>query len=74
MKTELETGLLNKYTVYRNDGRDCPGRMHHGCHYFVLDLDHDAIAVEALKFYAENFRETHPEIFADLQALIEEHE
>jgi hypothetical protein len=45
-------GLYRKYDVRRTDGRDAPGEKHEGCLLFVLDLDHDPFAMEAIKAYA----------------------
>lgn len=49
-------GLIGKFTVRRNDGRDVEGEKHHGCRYFVLDLDHDPHAKPALAAYAKSAR------------------
>lgn len=35
------------------DGRSAKGQKHHGCAYFVLDLDHDPFAAPALRAYAD---------------------
>lgn len=43
--------LYGKYTVTRNDGKDGPGQKHHGCSYFVLDVDHDPHAHAALSLH-----------------------
>lgn len=47
-------GLYRKYDVRRTDGRDAPGEKHHGCRYFVLDLDHDPHARTAIRAYADS--------------------
>jgi len=49
-----EEGLIIKYHVSRQDGRDLvPGDKHYDCDYFVLDLDHDPYAYVALAAYAD---------------------
>lgn len=63
-------GLIEKFTVTRNDGKSDPGGKHDGCRYFVLDMDHDAHAVAALKAYAESCRDAYPKLAADLFALL----
>lgn len=51
---DLSRGLYAKYEVTRlND----PDGKHEGCHYFVLDPQHDPIALKALKFYGKQARE-----------------
>jgi hypothetical protein len=44
-------GLYQKYEVRRTDGSSEPGGKHEGCQYFVLDMDHDPYAVDALEAY-----------------------
>jgi len=60
-----EDGLLHKYDVSRSSD---PTRKHAECRYFVLDPEHDAMARDALRAYAEaaeaNGRET---LAADLR-------
>lgn len=46
---DKEAGLEERYTVYRNG--DTTGK-HDACRYFVLDPQHDPIAMEALVVYA----------------------
>jgi hypothetical protein len=65
-------GLYEKYTVYRNDGGSSHGGRHHGCEYFVLDLDHDKYAVAALRAYAEHCEAEYPSLAADLFAKADE--
>jgi hypothetical protein len=67
-KTNAEQGLYRKFEVRRVDGSDAPGRKHHGCEYFVLDLAHDKHAAPALRAYASSCAETHPVLSADLVA------
>lgn len=50
-------GLIGKFTVIRNDGQSEAGQKHHGCRYFVLDLDHDDHAKPALAAYAKSARQ-----------------
>jgi len=49
--TQQTQGLYRKFLVERTDGRSSPGLKHHGCSYFVLDLDHDPHAWRALEGY-----------------------
>lgn len=60
-------GLFRKFDVRRVDGSDEPGRKHHGCRYFVLDVDHDPHAVAALDAYATACETTHPDLANDLR-------
>lgn len=59
-------GLYQKYEVYRTDGSSAEGEKHHGCEYFVLDLNHDEYAVAALKAYADACRNKYPKLAEDL--------
>lgn len=61
-------GLFRKFDVRRTDASDAPGGKHHGCRYFVLDVDHDAYAAPALAAYANACESTHPRLAADLRA------
>ena len=45
-------GLYEKFEVTRTDGRSAKGERHHGCSYFVVDLDHDPLAADTILFYA----------------------
>ena len=60
-------GLFRKFVVGRVDGSDKPGGKHHGCTYFVLDVDHDPCARPALAAYAAACEPTHPTLAADLR-------
>jgi hypothetical protein len=68
---DTERGLYGKYRVERTDGSSEPGRKHHNCWYFVLDVRHDKHAVAALKAYIESCRTEYPELAADLEKAIE---
>ena len=48
---EVAEVLEDRYQVTRRDGRDAPGRKHHGCRYFVLDLTHDSKAAALVAAY-----------------------
>lgn len=61
-------GLFRKFNVTRTDGSDQPGGKHHGCEYFVLDVDHDQHAKAALQAYAASCAQSHPQLSADLIA------
>jgi hypothetical protein len=51
-KASAEQGLFRKFDVRRTDGSDAPGGKHHDCEYFVLDMNHDRHARDALRVYA----------------------
>lgn len=61
-----QQGVFQKFEVRRTDGSSAPGGKHHGCHYFVLDVDHDALAKPALQAYAAACSTTHPDLSADM--------
>lgn len=61
-------GLYRKYDVRRTDGRDAPGFKHHGCRYFVLDLDHDEHARAAIRAYRSSIMND-PELYGLLGDL-----
>jgi hypothetical protein len=63
-----QQGVFRKFVVQRVDGSDLPGGKHHGCAYFVLDMDHDAHAPAALRAYADACRGTQPPQAADQRA------
>ena len=55
-----------KYHVIRTDRADLPGRKHHMCETFVLDLTHDPSARVALTAYAAHCAPDRPNLSADL--------
>lgn len=61
-----DKGLFNKYVVVRRDGESDEGKKHHECNYFVLDLDHDPHAREALAAYAKACKSSKPNLSRDL--------
>lgn len=61
-------GLFRKFNVSRVDGSDAAGGKHHGCEYFVLDVDHDVHAPAALRAYAQACKDTHPVLSQELAA------
>lgn len=66
--------MYPKYIVTRRDGGSQPGKKHEHCQYFVLDLDHDPFAVDALRAYAYACVAEYPALADDLLnqvALIE---
>ena len=65
-------GLYRKFIVERTDGRSGPGEKHDGCRYFVIDLDHDPFAFDALMVYAEACSEENPNLASDLSRMIME--
>jgi hypothetical protein len=62
-------GFYKKFTIKRTDGRHRRGEKHHGCRYFVLDLDHDPHAIPAIRVYAESCAESHRNLARDLLAI-----
>jgi len=65
-------GIYNKFSVVtRADGKSQPGQKHHGCRYFVLDLDHDPYSIPALKAYADFCRLDFPKLAADLYRFVD---
>ncbi len=67
---DMQRGLYGKYVVERNDGRSAAGERHHGCEYYVLDLNHDPFALPALRAYAEACRGQYPALAVDLDAIV----
>lgn len=53
---DKDKGLYQKFYVERTDGRNRAGEKHHGCEYFVLDLNHDPLAIPALEAYEKAAR------------------
>lgn len=66
-KPRDEQGLYGKFLVQRVDGSDLPGGKHHGCKYFVLDVDHDKYAAAALGTYASQCEQEYPLLAKDLR-------
>ena len=63
----VNRGLYNKFSrVERSDGRDVPGEKHHGCRYFVLDLDHDEFSSEAMHAYSIACAGKYPQLSGDI--------
>lgn len=60
--------IYGKYDVMRvDDAETDPESKHYlGCAYFVLDLDHDPYAAEALYAYARACKDTHPILSEEL--------
>ena len=67
-KPAEQQGVFRKFDVRRVDGSDAPGGKHHGCRYFVLDMDHDQHAASALAAYAASCAVTHAALSAELAA------
>ena len=63
-------GLIGKFNVTRTDGKSEPGEKHENCRYFVLDLDHDPFAIEALKTYALMCKKEYPLLATDLIRIV----
>lgn len=67
-KPAEQQGVFRKFEVRRVDGSDKPGDKHHGCEYFVLDVNHDPCAGAALAAYATAVEATHPVLAADMRS------
>lgn len=67
---DKKRGLYLKFNVERTDGKGAPGEKHHGCEYFVLDLDHDKHAIAALAAYAQSCAEEYPLLANDLRGKV----
>lgn len=67
-KPKTEQGLYRKFNVSRTDFSDAPGRKHHGCEYFVLDVTHDPLAKPALAAYAAAAVVDYPQLAVDMHA------
>lgn len=61
-------GIYDKFIVRRTDGQSYAGKKHHGCSYFVLDLDHDPFARAAILAYAMKCGIEYPKLADDLTA------
>jgi hypothetical protein len=62
-------GLYGKFEVHRTDGTDAVGEKHHGCTYFVLDLQHDKHMPAALRAYADSCEAEYPALARDLRTV-----
>ena len=62
---------LDTFQVTRTDGACGLDGRHHGCRYFVLDLDHDPNAMAALTAYANSCRGSNPALAADLRRIVD---
>lgn len=62
-------GLYGKFNVERTDGSSKPGKKHHGCRYYILDLNHDKHAAPALEAYAASCNQEYPLLARDLRKL-----
>lgn len=60
-------GIHGKFYVERTDGRDGPGEKHENCDYYVLDLQHDKYAQDALIAYAKACRYEYPQLAQDIE-------
>lgn len=65
-----DDGIYRKYNVTRTDGSSGPGGKHEHCAYFVLDLDHDEIAIDALCAYRDAVKRINPDLANDLDEII----
>lgn len=66
---KTKVGIYEKFRVERTDGAGAEGGKHHGCRYFVLDIDHDPHAGPALEAYAESCRSAYPVLAEDVSVL-----
>lgn len=62
-------GLYNKFIVLRTDGKSEEGQKHHGCQYFVLDINHDPHAKAAILAYANSCEQEYPLLATDLRKI-----
>ena len=63
--------IYDKFIVERTDGTSAPGQKHHGCRYFMLDIDHDPHAIPALRAYADSCgRDGFPQLADDIRRMI----
>ena len=67
-----DRGLCGKFIVERADGRDAVGEKHHGCTYFVLDLQHDKHMPPALRAYADSCEAEYPALARDLRHVADD--
>jgi hypothetical protein len=66
---DKQRGLYDKFNVSRTDGESRIGGKHYGCHYFVLDLDHDQFAWPAIEAYANACKDEYPKLSNDLRVI-----
>jgi hypothetical protein len=74
---DRDRGLYAKWQARRIDGSSEPGKKHHACELFVLDLNHDPHAIPALFSYASSAQADGYELlagnlFAKIQPYLEE--
>lgn len=69
MINQQSQGLLNKFSVHRQDLRDAPGGDRQDAQYFVLDCTYDPHARAALLAYADSCQAEYPFLAADLRIL-----
>lgn len=63
----------SEVSVNRTDGRSNLGDKHHGCRYFVLDVDwNNPATTAALKAYATECESTYPCLASDLNEIAED--
>jgi hypothetical protein len=62
-------GIYEKYKVERTDGKSAPGQKHENCRYFVIDLDHDKYAYQAIRAYAIACNSEYPKLSKDLEDI-----
>ena len=68
-ENDKDKGLYGKYYVERVDGGSKIGAKHEHCSYFVLDLDHDKYAKDALRAYANACQSEYPQLSKDLREM-----
>jgi hypothetical protein len=66
MTDDKEIGLYEKFSVWRKDGQSEAGEKHHGCEYFVLDMNHDPHALPAIRAYAQSCRVDYPQLALEI--------
>ncbi len=70
MSDDTERGIYRKYKITRTDRSHRKGRKHEDCTYFVLDLQHDAYALDALGAYADACEGQYPQLADDLREIV----
>jgi len=69
LKGKLKNKFYKKFEVNRTDGSDKPGGKHHGCKYFVIDIDHDPYAESALLAYAKSCEKKLPGLASAIRKI-----
>ncbi len=68
--SDKSKGFYAKFKVTRVNGTSEPGKKHHNCRYFVLDIDHDPHAVAALQAYEDSCIAEFPLLARDIRKML----